>query len=40
LRWLYHDYTIGVLKTDFETIGIDTPEDLPKDEKTKDGHFA
>jgi 3-deoxy-manno-octulosonate cytidylyltransferase (CMP-KDO synthetase) len=28
LRWLYHDYTIGVLKTEFETIGIDTPEDL------------
>jgi 3-deoxy-manno-octulosonate cytidylyltransferase (CMP-KDO synthetase) len=35
LRWLYHDYTIGVLKTNFETIGIDTPEDL-----TKDGRFA
>lgn len=28
LRWLYHDYTIGVLKTNFETIGIDTPDDL------------
>jgi 3-deoxy-manno-octulosonate cytidylyltransferase (CMP-KDO synthetase) len=28
LRWLYNDYTIGVLKTDFETVGIDTPEDL------------
>lgn len=30
LRWLYHDYTIGVLKTEFETVGIDTPEDLLK----------
>ncbi len=30
LRWLHHDYTIGVLKTAFESIGIDTPEDLEK----------
>lgn len=28
LRWLANDYTIGILKTTFETIGIDTPEDL------------
>lgn len=28
LKWLEHGYGIGVLKTDFETIGIDTPEDL------------
>jgi 3-deoxy-manno-octulosonate cytidylyltransferase (CMP-KDO synthetase) len=30
LRWLEHDFAIGVLETDIETIGIDTPEDLEK----------
>ena len=30
LRWLEHDYTIGVMPTEFETIGIDTPEDLER----------
>ena len=28
LRWLENDYSIGVMPTEFETIGIDTPEDL------------
>ena len=28
LRWLENDYTIGVMKTEYETIGIDSPEDL------------
>ncbi len=28
LRWLENDYIIGVMPTEFETIGIDTPEDL------------
>jgi len=28
LRWLENDYTIGVAKTDFESFGIDTPEDI------------
>ncbi len=30
LRWLEHDFSIGVLETNLETIGIDTPEDLEK----------
>lgn len=30
LRWLENGYAIGVGKTDLETIGIDTPEDLKK----------
>ena len=30
LRWLENGYAIGVGKTDLETIGIDTPEDLMK----------
>ncbi len=30
LRWLAHDYRIGVLITEKETIGIDTPEDLER----------
>lgn len=30
LRWLENDYIIGVLQTEFETIGIDTPEDLER----------
>lgn len=30
LRWLENGYAIGVGKTDLETIGIDTPEDLLK----------
>ena len=28
LRWLENNYTIGVMKTKYETIGIDSPEDL------------
>ncbi len=30
LRWLEHGFNIGVQLTEFETIGIDTPEDLKK----------
>lgn len=30
LRWLYHGYTIHTKITEYETIGIDTPEDLLK----------
>jgi 3-deoxy-manno-octulosonate cytidylyltransferase (CMP-KDO synthetase) len=30
LRWLENGYAIGVGKTDLETIGIDTPEDLKR----------
>jgi 3-deoxy-manno-octulosonate cytidylyltransferase (CMP-KDO synthetase) len=30
LRWLENGFTIGVAKTNLETIGIDTPEDLAK----------
>jgi 3-deoxy-manno-octulosonate cytidylyltransferase (CMP-KDO synthetase) len=33
LRWLEHDFAIGVLETNIETIGIDTPEDLEKIKK-------
>lgn len=33
LRWLEHGYKIGVGITDFETIGIDTPEDLARAER-------
>lgn len=32
LRWLENGYRIGVGITDFETIGIDTPEDLERAE--------
>lgn len=32
LRWLENGYRIGVGITDFETIGIDTPEDLARAE--------
>ncbi len=28
LRWLYHGYTISVFQTAYESMGIDTPEDL------------
>jgi 3-deoxy-manno-octulosonate cytidylyltransferase (CMP-KDO synthetase) len=28
LRWLENGFTIGVVETDIETVGIDTPEDL------------
>ncbi|MGL4327183.1 MAG: cytidylyltransferase domain-containing protein, partial [Tannerellaceae bacterium] len=30
LRWIENGYKIKVAKTEFETIGIDTPEDLEK----------
>ena len=30
LRWLENGYSINVVETEFETIGIDTPEDLEK----------
>lgn len=30
LRWLFNDCTIGILKTELETIGIDTVEDLER----------
>jgi 3-deoxy-manno-octulosonate cytidylyltransferase (CMP-KDO synthetase) len=33
LRWLSAGYTIKVGKTNVETIGIDTPEDLAAAEK-------
>ncbi|WP_243347832.1 3-deoxy-manno-octulosonate cytidylyltransferase [Parabacteroides sp. FAFU027] len=33
LRWLENGYKINVAVTQFETIGIDTPEDLDKAEK-------
>ncbi len=33
LRWLENGYHIGVGITDFETIGIDTPEDLARAER-------
>ena len=32
LRWLQNGYRIKVGKTDIETVGIDTPEDLMKAE--------
>ncbi len=32
LRWLENNYTITVAETEYETIGIDTPEDLAKAE--------
>ena len=33
LRWIENGYKIKVGKTNVETIGIDTPEDLEKAEK-------
>ncbi len=30
LRWLENDFPIGIMETELETIGIDTPEDLEK----------
>ncbi len=33
LRWIENGYRIGVGITDFETIGIDTPEDLERAER-------
>lgn len=36
LRWLENGYSIKVMITDMETIGIDTPEDLKKIEGIKD----
>lgn len=37
LRWLQNGFRIKVGTTDFETIGIDTPEDLAKAEKFVQG---
>lgn len=34
LRWLENGYAIGIAETDIETIGIDTPDDLLKLNKT------
>lgn len=36
LRWLENDYVIGVMPTDFEAVGIDTPEDLERVARRKD----
>ena len=33
LRWLQNGYRIRVAITDFETVGIDTPEDLERAEQ-------
>ena len=33
LRWLQNGYKIKVGRTDIETVGIDTPEDLTRAEK-------
>ena len=33
LRWLENGYTIQTLETEYETVGIDTPEDLVKIKK-------
>ena len=33
LRWLENGYRIGVGITDFDTVGIDTPEDLERAER-------
>ena len=30
LRWIENGYKINIAETNFETIGIDTPEDLKK----------
>ena len=30
LRWIENDYTITVSETNFESIGVDTPDDLEK----------
>jgi 3-deoxy-manno-octulosonate cytidylyltransferase (CMP-KDO synthetase) len=30
LRWIENGFSIGILKTELETIGIDTPEDLKR----------
>ena len=30
LRWLYHGYAITVFQTEYESLGIDTPEDLQR----------
>lgn len=30
LRWLENDFTIKIVETDIDTIGIDTPEDIAK----------
>ena len=32
LRWLQNGYKIQVVTTDFETVGIDTPDDLQRAE--------
>jgi 3-deoxy-manno-octulosonate cytidylyltransferase (CMP-KDO synthetase) len=33
LRWLENEYTIQTIETQFETMGIDTPDDLEKIKK-------
>lgn len=39
LRWLQAGYSIGVAVTPFDTIGIDTPEDLHQAEKYLENHI-
>ena len=36
LRWLENDYTIRVVPCDYESVAIDTPEDLVRAEQITD----